>query len=101
MLTPQQKDRSAEEDGDMAASGSASEREQMGRGDFAKVETAKTRGQVQTEERGKAVEVHLAQRFSVEYREEVHEKVQKESVIFSFACRFGVLLALKRLDSEE
>ena len=44
---------------------------------------------------------HLAQRFSVKYREEVHEKVQKESVIFSFACLFGVLLALRRLDSEE
>ena len=62
----------------MAASGSASVREQMGKGDFSKVEAAKRRGQVQNEERGTAVEVHLAKWISMEHREEVHEKVQRE-----------------------
>ena len=51
----------------------------MGGGNFTKVEAAKRSGQVQNEERGKAVEVHLAKWFSVEYREEVHEKEDMES----------------------
>ena len=62
----------------MAASGSASEREQMGRGDLTKVEAAERRGQVQNEDRGTAVEVHLAKWISAEHFEEIHEKVQRK-----------------------
>ena len=50
----------------------------MGGGDSTKAETAKRRAQDQNEERGKAAEVHLAQWISVEYREEVHEKIQRK-----------------------
>ena len=39
------------------------------------MEAAKRRGQDQNEERGKAAEMHLTKWISVEYREEVHEKV--------------------------
>ena len=57
---------------------SSSERGQMGGGNSTKVEAAKRRRQVQNEERGKAVEVHLAEWISVEYSEEVHEKIQRK-----------------------
>ena len=56
--------RIAEKDGDdgkVAASGSSSEREQVGGGNSTKVEAAKRRGQVQNEERGNDFEVPLAE----------------------------------------
>ena len=66
------------DDGKVAAAGSPSEREQMGGEVSTKVEAAKRRGQVQNEEGGKAAQVHLAKWISVEYREEVHEKIQRK-----------------------
>ena len=50
----------------------------MGGGGSTKVEAAERRGQKQNEQRGKAAEVHLAKWISVEYREEVHEKVLRK-----------------------
>ena len=49
-----------------AAAASSSEREQVGGGNSTKVEA------------GKAVEVHLANWVSMEFREEVHEKIQRK-----------------------
>ena len=64
------------QNGKVAAAAISSERGQLGGGNSTKVEAAKRRRQ--DEERGKAVEVHLATWFSVVYREEVHEKVQRK-----------------------
>ena len=47
------------DNGKVAAAASSSERGQMGGGNSTR-EAAKRKGQVQNEERGKAVEVHLA-----------------------------------------
>ena len=54
--------RNSEKDGGDGkdAAGSASDREQMGRGEFAKVETAKRRRQSGNEEGDKAAEMHHA-----------------------------------------
>ena len=66
------------DDGEVAAAAISSERGKMGGGNSTKVEAAQKRGQDQNEERGKAVEVDLAEWFGVEYREEIHEEEQKK-----------------------
>ena len=61
----------------VAAAGKSSEREQTDGGEFTKVEASERRRQ-ERNERGTAAEVHLSKWISVEYREEVHEKIQRK-----------------------